>query len=150
MLELTDLDVVSLDGAEVAVPDRASAFARAALDAGWAVRITTCHGVDCDNLLEPVRLSTLEATSEEGGGKRQRVYGDVKEVDSVAVRCRRGRDYLVAVWIDGSFDSATRPYRMLKLSSTDALDHVKHSHTWPCRYLPTSRGEVCVHHSERR
>lgn len=123
------MNVVHLTDVEVEIPKRALSFATAAERAGWRVVVTTTRGPARTPAGEEVRTVHLEQQSAEQGGGRKQVVGDVKVIDVVAVRCRRvdqGRpDLVVAIWEDGSFDSAYRPLALKVLSSTEATEHVK-------------------------
>lgn len=146
----------------VEVPKPAASFAAKARAAGWDVVVTTAEAPEVDvESGEVKRRFTLEAdTREESDGKSVRVYGDQKRIQTAVVRCRRGTDRLTAVWKRDpghakpawAFDVAVRPLQ--ELTSTQALEHVQHSHTRPCRWLPAvlrgRRVEVCQHHAEVR
>ncbi len=147
------MDVRSLDGIEVEIPRSAASFADKAERAGWSVMVTTTYGQDVGNDLEPLFVIRHEERSEEdGGGRRQIVTDEPRMVATVAVRCRRSRDYLFAVWANGAFTFACRPRMLQVLSSTEAAAHLARPldvHRW----LPSSRSlttEVCVHHAEIR
>ncbi len=147
------MDVRSLDGIEVEIPRSAASFADKAERAGWTVMVTTTYSQEVGNDLEPLYEIRREAKSvEEGEGYRQIVTDIPKMVATVAVRCRRDRDYLFAIWANGAFSFACRPRMLQTFSSTEATAHLTRSldeHRW----LPTRRGltaEVCVHHAEIR
>lgn len=134
----------------VAVPARAQAFAAKAVEAGWHVNIATHRGPVMGDDGKPRRYYLKVDVPEEEGGGCKVVKGDVREFDKVAVRCLRGTDYLYALWVDGSFDHAARPWALRHMSSAEALDHVLHSPQRPCRFIPSLRGGVCEVHGERR
>ncbi len=145
--------ITAIKGAPIPIPRAATAFARRAGEAGWDVKITTAHGPAMGPDLEPVFETRMEPRSAEDGTGNRRVDTNVlKVIESVAVRCRRDSDYLIAVWTDGKFDFAGRPWAMRQMSSRQATQHVTNSHAWPCRWLPSSRRgmQVCDHHGESR
>ncbi len=145
--------VEALTGGAVDVPRSAGAFARQAADAGWGVRITTTQGQGLDAEFQPLFHTYMAPRSaEDGSGNRRVTTGTPKVVETVVVRCRRRDDYLIAVWTDGKFDFAGRPWAMRQMSSRQVIQHVTESHTWPCRWLPSSRRgmQVCDNHGESR
>ncbi len=145
--------ISSIGGALIPVPGAASRFAQRAALSGWDVLITTARGPAVGPDLEPVFETRTEARSTEEGVGNRRVDTDVVKVtESVAVRCQRGSDYLIAIWTDGKFDFGGRPWAMRAMSSRQAIQHVTESHTWPCRWLPSSRRgmQVCDNHGESR
>jgi hypothetical protein len=103
------------------VPRAALGPQRLAQGAGWAVVATYARGTAVRGPVSALRLGPV--------------------VDSLALRCRRGRQRAVAIWVDGRFDSAfaglmkltlTR-WRDVILSDSDVIpnDEGKDDHNMP-------------------
>lgn len=136
--------ITSLDGRNVQVPKAAETLARKAEQAGWQVVVTTAKAQAVGSDLEPLyEVRYEERSDEEGGGRRQVVTDTPRISATVAVRCKRGADYVFALWNNGAFDFACRPSVLQMLSSTEVAAHV-------IRPLDEHRriNNVCIHHLE--
>lgn len=112
-------------GEPVEVPASATKMADVADKAGWSVAVVTAQGPAYDSSGELQYVTETEQDSEESGGKNHRVKTDeVRTVESVSVRCRRGRDYIYFMYLDGKFDHACRPWAMQVLGSTAGKEHL--------------------------
>jgi hypothetical protein len=121
----------------------ATRFAKAAEAAGWRVQTRT-------STLTKATFTT-EAAPEDSKDKATRTKGDDVEVPAVVVLCVREGQRLTLLWKDGKSEGAALNRPLRTMGAKDALEFVKSSHTWPCRWLPARRGtEICEVHGHAR